>query len=59
LASLAGNKFLAKNVSTVFGDENLTSSSIGVREGILLGGRKKFALKLTICPKNRQLALKL
>ena len=32
---------------------------IGVREGILLGGRKKFALKLTICPKNRQLALKL
>ena len=33
--------------------------SIGVREGILLGGRKKFALKLTICPKNRQLALKL
>jgi len=25
----------------------------------LLGGRKKFALKLTICPKNRQLALKL
>ena len=34
-------------------------SDIGVREGILLGGRKKFALKLTICPKNRQLALKL
>jgi len=32
---------------------------IGVREGILLGGRKKFALKVTICPKNRQLALKL
>jgi len=32
---------------------------IDVREGILLGGRKKFALKLTICPKNRQLALKL
>ena len=32
---------------------------IGVREGIVLGGRKKFALKLTICPKNRQLALKL
>jgi len=31
---------------------------IGVREGILLGGRKKFALKLTICPNNRQLALK-
>ena len=33
--------------------------AIGVREGILLGGRKKFALKLTICPKNRPLALKL
>jgi len=33
--------------------------SIGVREGILLGGRKKFALNITICPKNRQLALKL
>jgi len=32
---------------------------IGVREGILLGGRKKFALKITICPKNSQLALKL
>jgi len=32
---------------------------IGVREGILLGGRKKFALKITICPKNKQLALKL
>jgi len=32
---------------------------IGVREGILLGGRKKFALNITICPKNRQLALKL
>ena len=36
-----------------------TFISIGVREGILLGGRKKFALKITICPKNRQLALKL
>jgi len=32
--------------------------NIGVREGILLGGRKKFALILTICPKNRQLARK-
>jgi len=31
----------------------------GVREGILLGGRKKIALKITICPKNRQLALKI
>jgi len=28
---------------------------IGVREGILLGGRKKFALKITICPKNKHL----
>jgi len=27
LAGLAGNEFLAKNVSTVFGNENLTSSS--------------------------------
>jgi len=32
---------------------------IGVREGILLEGRKTFALKLTICPKNRQLVLTL
>jgi len=32
---------------------------IGVREGILLAGRKNFALKITICPKNRQFALKL
>jgi len=31
---------------------------IGVRESILLGGRKKFALKITICPKNKNLALK-
>ena len=29
---------------------------IGVREGILLGVRKKFALKITICPKNKQYA---
>jgi len=34
-------------------------TSIGVREGILLGGRKKFALKITICPKNKQYAPKL
>ena len=40
--------------------ENFTHKSIGVREGILLGGgRKKFALKITICPKNKQFALKL
>jgi len=32
---------------------------IGVREGILLGGQKKFALKLTIFTKNKQFALKL
>ena len=25
---------------------------IGVREGILLGGQKKSALKITICPEN-------
>jgi len=33
--------------------------TIGVREGILLGERKKFALKITICPKNKQYAPKL
>jgi len=33
--------------------------TIGVREGILLWGRKKFALKIAICPKNKQFALKL
>jgi len=33
--------------------------SISAREGILLGGREKFALKITICPKNKQFALKL
>ena len=32
---------------------------IGVREIILLGGRTKFALKITICPKNKQVALTL
>ena len=34
--------------------------AICVREGILLGGggRKQFALKITICPKNKQFALK-
>jgi len=32
---------------------------IGVREGILLVGRKKFALKITICPENKQFALEL
>jgi len=31
-------------------------ASISVREGILLEGRKKFALKITICPKNKQYA---
>jgi len=35
------------------------SVTISVREGILLGERKKFALKITICPKNKQFALKL
>jgi len=28
---------------------------IGVREGVFLGGRKKFALKITICPENNNL----
>jgi len=36
-----------------------TNATIGVREGILLGERKKFALKITICPKNSQFVLKL
>jgi len=36
-----------------------TCTRIGVREGILLGERKKIALKITICPKNKQFALKL
>ena len=29
---------------------------IGVREGILLGGRRKFALKITLYPNNKQFA---
>jgi len=33
--------------------------TIGVRGGILLGGRKKIVLKITICPKNKEIALKL
>jgi len=33
--------------------------AISVREGILLGGRKKIALKITIRPKNKQFALKI
>jgi len=39
--------------------ETQKATSIGVREGILLGGRKKFALKITIWPKNKQYAPKL
>jgi len=31
---------------------------MGVRECILLKGRKKIALKTTICPKNIQFAVK-
>jgi len=27
------------------------SVGTGVREGIVLGGRKKFATKITLCPK--------
>jgi len=37
----------------------LSQMDIGVREGILLGGRKKFALKIIICPNIKQFALKL
>jgi len=47
------------NAQNNMSDEKTMMLDIGVREGILLGGRKKFALKITICPKNRQLALKL
>ena len=32
---------------------------ISVREGIILGGRKKFALKILICHENKQFALKI
>jgi len=33
------------------------SYTIGVREGILLRGRKKFALKITICPESNFFSL--
>jgi len=33
------------------------SVDISVREGILLGGRKKFALKITTCPENNFFSL--
>jgi len=39
----------------VFG--NPLGESIGVREGILLGGRKKFVLKITICPESNFFSL--
>ena len=32
-------------------------TSIGVREGMQLGGRKKFALKITICPESNFFSL--
>jgi len=34
-----------------------SSMNIGVREGILLGGRKKFALRITICPASNFFSL--
>jgi len=34
-----------------------TETTIGVREGILLGGRKKFALKITIFPESNFFSL--
>jgi len=37
---------------------SLRSLDIGVREDILLRGRNKFALKITICHKNKQFAPK-
>ena len=36
-------------------DDNKIQAYIGVREGILLGGRNKIALKITICPENNNL----
>jgi len=33
--------------------KHMINHTINVREGILLGGRKKVALKTTICPKNK------
>jgi len=33
--------------------------SISVREGILLGGAEKIALKITVCPETKQFALKI
>jgi len=41
------------------GRDFTVESTIDVRESFLLGGRKNFALKITVCPKNRQFALKL
>ena len=40
-------------------DGQVCGEIIGVHEGILLERRKKFALKIAICPKNRHFALKL
>jgi len=36
-----------------------TDTIIGVRESILLGGRRQFALKIAIFPKIKQFALTL
>jgi len=35
------------------------SGVISAREGIILGGRKRFALKVTIFLENKQFALKI
>jgi len=47
-----------KNDNTTCHRSSAVSIAIGVREGILLGGRKKFALKMTIRPENNNLPQK-
>jgi len=48
-----------KSFELSLGFDQIYVIHIGVREGIVLGLRKKFALKITICPKNKQFTLKL
>ena len=45
--------------SLISSSKTLSKITIGVWEGILLGGRKKCALKMTTCPKIKQVVLKL